>query len=48
MSVYQNSPVRIEVFSYVIVFVYPRHFITTWYVSERSIVVFLNNTFLTA
>ena len=48
MSVYQNSPVRIEVFSYVKVFVYPRHFITTWYVSERSIVVFLNNTFLTA
>ena len=42
MSVYQNSHVRIELFSYVKVFVYPEILITSWYVSERSIVFSLS------
>ena len=45
MSVDINSPICIELFSYVKVYVYPQMFITTWYVSELSIVSFLNKNF---
>ena len=41
MSVYQNSHVRIELFSYVKVFVYPRNF-SNHLVSEWTIYCFLS------